>query len=171
MSAVLFTMIVYVVISTLSAATCDRFLLQNDYLYLMPINFWPPFITVGILTATFSASLSTVIGASRVLEALAKDSIYGWWRWKTLILCQKGKTKLQLFVMFTGKYLNLITRGTWRSNPIVAVLISWFLVQMMLLIGSLNTIAQINSILFLLAYTALNLACLGLELASAPNFR
>lgn len=67
--------------------------------------------------------------------------------------------------------MNIVIRGTWKSNPIAAVTISWACVQLMLLIGSLNTIAQINSILFLLAYFALNLACLGLELASAPNFR
>lgn len=70
-------MTTYVLLSILTAATCDRFLLQNDYLYLMPINFWPPFIAVGMLTATFSASLSTLIGSSRVIEALARDNIYG----------------------------------------------------------------------------------------------
>ncbi|XP_065220055.1 solute carrier family 12 member 9 [Planococcus citri] len=145
-SAVTFTFVIYVALSVLSASSCQRFLLQNDYLYLMPINIWPPFITIGILTATFSASLSTLIGSSRVLEALARDNIF-------------------------GNYLSIVTRGTWKSNPIVAVIIAWSLVQLMLLVGSLNTIAQINSILFLLSYFALNLACLGLELASAPNFR
>ena len=146
-SAVAFTFVCYILLSLFISATTTRFLLQNHMLFLMPVNKWPAFVAVGILLATFSTALSNLIGSSRVLEALAKDRVYG--------------------TFFT----NLITHGTWRGNPILAVFISFFLVECILLIGSLNTIAQINSVLFMLSYMATNLACLGIELTGAPNFR
>lgn len=146
LSAVLFTFICYITLSVLMAATSPSFLLQNNFLFLMSVNLWPPFITIGILTATFSTGLSNLIGSSRVLEALAKDQVF-------------------------GPALNFINKGNWKNNPVAAVITSWVLVQLILLIGSLNTIAQINSVLFMLSYLATNLACLGIEITGAPNFR
>ncbi|XP_039881322.1 solute carrier family 12 member 9 [Simochromis diagramma] len=145
-TAVIFTFIVYIMLSVLVACTCDRLLLQRDYSFLRDINVWHPFVLIGVYSSTLSAAMSNLIGASRVLYAMAKDDLF-------------------------GKALWLAKKTSRSGNPWVSVLISWFLVQLVLFSGKLNTIASIVTIFFLLVYAAVDLACLALEWASAPNFR
>ncbi len=146
LSACLFTFSIFFIMATLTAMTCSPDLILHDCMYLTDFSLWKPIVTIGVFLATFSASLNNLIGASRVLQAVAKD------------------------VMF-GPILAFVTKGTIKDNPIAAVLVTWFFVQLFLLMGSLNSIAQLSSVLFLLSYASVNLACLGLDLASAPNFR
>ncbi|XP_040203675.1 solute carrier family 12 member 9-like [Rana temporaria] len=145
-TAVIFTYIIYNLLALMISCTCDRTLLQNNYSFLRDINICPPLVTIGIYCSALSASMSNLIGASRILYALAKDKLFG---------------KLLMPAKMTS-------RG---GNPWVSVLMSWFLVQMVLFAGKLNTIAAIATIFFLLVYAAVGLACLALEWASAPNFR
>ena len=146
LSACLFTFAIFLFLSFLTALTCNPILLEHDCMYMNDLIFWTPIVTVGVLLATFSASLNNLIGASRVLEAVAKD------------------------VMF-GPILAFVTKGTVKDNPVAAVFFTWFFVELFLLMGSLNTIAQLSSVLFLLCYSSVNMACLGLNWAAAPNFR
>ncbi|XP_053535176.1 solute carrier family 12 member 9 [Ictalurus punctatus] len=145
-TAVIFTFITYNLLSLLVACTCDRVLLQRDYSFLRDINLWRPFVTIGVYSSTLSAAMSNLIGASRILYALARDDLF-------------------------GKVLSPARKTSGNGNPWVSVLISWFLVQLVLFSGKLNTIASIVTIFFLLVYAAVDLACLALEWASAPNFR
>lgn len=145
-SGIMFTFIMYLMLFVLSAASCSRELLQNIYLYMQCVNFWPPLVEIGISSATISASLSNFIGASRLLHAVAGDGLFG---------C----------------VLNPIHRAQVSGNPVGSVLVTWFIIQLMLMIGSLNQIAQISSILFLFTYFSINFACMVCLLTSAPNFR
>ncbi|KAG7470991.1 hypothetical protein MATL_G00119790 [Megalops atlanticus] len=145
-TAVIFTFIIYNLLSLLVACSCERLLLQRDYSFLRDINIWHPFVTIGVYSSTLSAAMSNLIGASRILYALARDDLF-------------------------GKVLSPAKRTSRSGNPWVSVLISWFLVQLVLFSGKLNTIASIVTIFFLLVYAAVDLACLALEWASAPNFR
>ncbi|XP_060900664.1 solute carrier family 12 member 9-like [Labrus mixtus] len=144
--AVIITFITYNLLSLLCAWTCERHLLQRDYSFLGDINVWPPLVTIGIYSSAMSAAMSNLIGASRILYALSKDNLFGG------VLALARKTSL-------------------NGNPWASVLVSWLLVQVVLFSGKLNTIASIVTIFFLLVYAAVNLACLALEWASAPNFR
>ncbi|KAG8445039.1 hypothetical protein GDO86_009978 [Hymenochirus boettgeri] len=145
-TAVIFTYIIYNLLSVMVCCTCDRTLLKYNYGFLRDINIWHPFVTIGIYCSTLSASMSNLIGASRILYALAKDELFG----KLLMPAKKT------------------SRG---GNPWLSVIMSWFLVQLVLFAGKVNTIASIVTIFFLLVYAAVGLACLALEWASAPNFR
>ncbi|KAJ8378096.1 hypothetical protein AAFF_G00248100 [Aldrovandia affinis] len=145
-TAVIFTFIIYNLLSLLVACSCDRILLQKDYSFLRDINLWQPFVTVGVYSSTLSAAMSNLIGASRILYALARDDLF-------------------------GRAISLAKRTSVSGNPWASVLISWFLTQLVLFAGKLNTIASIVTIFFLLVYAAVDLACLALEWASAPNFR
>uniref|UniRef100_A0AAZ3QZ61 Solute carrier family 12 member 9 n=1 Tax=Oncorhynchus tshawytscha TaxID=74940 RepID=A0AAZ3QZ61_ONCTS len=145
-TAVIFTFIIYNLLSLMVACSCDRILLQRDYSFLRDINVWNPLVTVGVYSSTMSAAMSNLIGASRILYALARDDLFG------TVLSPAKKT-------------------SGNGNPWVSVLLSWFLVQLVLFTGKLNTIASIVTIFFLLVYAAVDLACLALEWASAPNFR
>jgi hypothetical protein len=44
--------------------------------------------------------------------------------------------------------LAFVARGTVGDNPVAAVLVTWIFIEMFLLMGALNTIAQV-SILFI----------------------
>ena len=146
LQAVGFTFLVYLIIAFLTAYTCHPLLLRYDYQYMVHIDYVPPLVVVGIIVVTLSASLSNFIGSSRILWAVAKDDIFG-----------------VLLMPFRWS-----TRG---GNPLPAVFLSWFIAQLVLFAGKLNTIAPLVSILFLLSYANVNLSCLALEWASAPNFR
>lgn len=77
LTACLFTLLSLTALSILTAMTCEPTLLLLDCNYLSTLSVWPPIVAIGVLLATFSASLNNMVGGSRVLEAVAKDVLFG----------------------------------------------------------------------------------------------
>ncbi|CAD5215275.1 unnamed protein product [Bursaphelenchus xylophilus] len=146
LQAVFTTFFTYMLTNLLLSSTCSRHLLQNDYLIFVDVNISSMIILFGIFAATFFSSMSNLLGASRVLNRLAHDKLF-------------------------GMLLKPATMEVASGNPVVSVIISWICVMMVFTVGAMNRIAKITSIFFLLSYMGVNIACLALELTSAPNFR
>ena len=77
LGACFFTLSILSLVSLLTAMTCETTILLHDCNFMSSLSVWPPIIAIGVLLATFSASLNNLIGASRVLEAVAKDVLFG----------------------------------------------------------------------------------------------
>ena len=73
-------------------------------MFMVQFTFWKWFVLIGVVMATWSASVSNLIGASRVLQAVAEDTVF-------------------------GPFLHFVLKGTLNNNPIAAVIITFVFVQ------------------------------------------
>lgn len=140
--------ITYLALLLLIATTFSHSAISNAdrKLILAEIGFHPAIVATGIISSTISSALGAVVGGARVLQALARDNLI--------------------------PILNFFAKGTPdKDEPQRAVLLTYFIGQMFLFLGNLDTISSIISNFFLLSYGVTNLACFGLKITGAPNFR
>ncbi len=91
----------------------------------------PAFVVVGIWGATLSSAIGSLLGAPRILQAMATDKI--------------GPS--------------MFSKGVGPNNePRNALILTFVIAEGGILIGSLNTIAEVVSMFYLAAYGFINLA-------------
>jgi hypothetical protein len=139
--------LVYMSIPILLVLKADTGALITDSLVMERIALWGPAILVGVWGATLSSAVGSILGAPRVLQALAKDGIL-----------PRG-----LHWLGTGSG----PEDSPRSGTIVtlglALAAVWF--------GNLNVIAPVLTMFFLTTYGVLNISA-GIEkLLQSPSFR
>lgn len=129
--AIAVTSFIYILI----AFVCNRFIpvdkLINSQMVMVETAFLPSLVLAGILAATFSSALGSMVGAPRVLQALAKD--------KTV--CASS----------------FFTKLTPKGEPRNAVLLTGLLIIIVLFIGDLNALASLITMFFLVTYGMINL--------------
>ncbi|XP_072314959.1 solute carrier family 12 member 6-like [Eucyclogobius newberryi] len=108
---------------------------------------WPTpwVIVIGSFFSTCGAGLQSLTGAPRLLQAIAKDNII--------------------------PFLRVFGHGKANGEPTWALLLTALIAELGILIASLDLVAPILTMFFLMCYLFVNLACALQTLLRTPNWR
>ncbi|XP_072461451.1 solute carrier family 12 member 7 isoform X2 [Notamacropus eugenii] len=108
---------------------------------------WPSpwVIVIGSFFSTCGAGLQSLTGAPRLLQAIARDGIV--------------------------PFLQVFGHGKANGEPTWALLLTTLICEIGILIASLDSVAPILSMFFLMCYMFVNLACAVQTLLRTPNWR
>eukprot|EP00466_Bigelowiella_natans_P021009 jgi/Bigna1/87190/estExt_fgenesh1_pg.C_170175 len=105
-----------------------------------------PLVLAGIFAATFSSGLASLVGAPRILMSVAQDDLIP----------------------------ALAPFGVYRQSdksPVRGYFLTYFVSGCCILIGSLNAIAPLISMFFMITYGLINLSTFALEMSKSPSWR
>jgi len=144
--AVGLSIVIYVGLAILFAASTPNQTLADDYGVMRKIAAAGWLIDVGVVAATLSSALASFLGAPRILQSLAGDRIFPLLHW---------------FAQGAGP----------SRNPRRGVALSCAIALAVVALGDLNAIAPVVSMFFLVSYGLVNYATYFEATAASPSFR
>lgn len=140
------SMVVYVGFAILFAAAVPGAELVADYDAMRKVSVLPALIDAGVIAATISSALASFLGAPRILQSLAQDRVF--------------------------PVLSPFAKGHGAAgNPRRGVLLSAVIALAVVGLGSLDLIAPVVSMFFLISYGLLNYATFVEARTNSPSFR
>jgi len=141
--SILTGMVIYLALGLGFYFFIDQYLMLNNYNFLLTIAFVPVLVIAGIWGATLSSALGGILGAPRIIQAIARDRIVP----------------------------RILGRGQGVNNePRTALIFTFMLAEVGILIGDLNAIAGLVTMFYLTAYGFINLS-FALEKWASVDFR
>ena len=140
------TLIVYLGVAVIMANFIPAHELRDTKIMVMvKYAFNGQIVLAAILAATFSSALGSMVGAPRVLQALAEQ--------KTIPMHQ--------------------TFAATRENgePYAAIIITGLIIILAIFLGDLNALATIITMFFLITYGTLNMVVFTHKILKIPSFR
>lgn len=149
LSATLAGMAVYFFVVVKLATSAGAGLLAEDQLVMSRIAVWGPIIPIGLAAATLSSAIGSILVAPRTLQALASDRI----------IPAPGVNRL-------------LAEGTGEANePRNATLVTAVIALVVVLLGSVDLVARIVSMFFMVTYGALCAISFLEHFAARPSYR
>jgi amino acid transporter len=149
MSATLVGMIVYILVVMKLAYSLGPEELAADQFAMSRIALWGPIIPIGLAAASLSSAIGSILIAPRTMQALAADHV------------------------FPSTAINEVLRsGRGESNePVNATLVSAVFVIVFVAMGSVDFVAQIISMFFMITYGSLCLVSFLEHFGGNPSYR
>jgi amino acid transporter len=143
-ASILFTAVIYMFAVYWLASHATSFELIDNNLIMTNIARWSPLIMAGVLAATLSSALGSIMAAPRTLQAIANDDVV-----PRQIASNLGSP----------------------TEPRMAVLISTGIALAIIMMGDLNFVAPIITMFFLNTYGMTNLVAAFERMVGNPSFR
>uniref|UniRef100_UPI0037E96654 solute carrier family 12 member 7-like isoform X2 n=1 Tax=Semicossyphus pulcher TaxID=241346 RepID=UPI0037E96654 len=151
--AILTTSFIYISCVVLFGACIEGVVLRDKFGYsvkktpVIGVLAWPSpwVIVIGSFFSCCGAGLQSLTGAPRLLQAIARDGII--------------------------PFLQVFGHGKKNGEPTWALLLTVGICEIGILIASLDAVAPILSMFFLMCYLFVNLACAVQTLLRTPNWR
>ncbi|MBN1348063.1 Na-K-Cl cotransporter [candidate division KSB1 bacterium] len=125
------TLLIYIGLAYVSARFISLSELRENQMAMVSHALWGPAVTAGILAATFSSALGSMLGAPRILQALAEQR--------------------------TVPFHQFFVKKTKSNEPRNALIFTAIAIEIALLLGSLDLLASLITMFFLITYGMLNL--------------
>jgi amino acid transporter len=149
LSATAAGMLVYVAIVIKLGLNATPEELAADPLIMSRIAVWGPIIPIGLAAATISSAVGSILIAPRTLQALARDRVFPSVRLSALLARGRGPA----------------------HEPVNATLVSGVLALVFVALGSVDFVAQIISMFFMVTYGALSTVSFLEHFAGNPSYR
>ena len=144
-SAIVVSYVIYMVLVYWLATSVLPEELRENYTIMIDRAAWGPAVVGGLLGATFSSALASIVGAPRILQALGEHNIIPRGEW----LGSKNA----------------------RGEPGNAMIVSGVLVFATLMLRDLNVIAPFITMFFLITYGVINIVVLIEQSLGLTSFR
>ncbi len=144
-SAIVVSLLIYLALAYWFSRVASPNELIHNYTIMIERSMWPQAVLAGLLGATFSSGLSSLVGAPRILQALAAHNVI-----------PKG---------------GLLSRPGANGEPRTALVFTALIVLAALLLRNLNAIAPLITMFFLITYAMINVVLLLEERLKLTSFR
>lgn len=131
MTSIGVTLIIYIGIAYVLSVVSTPEELRSNQMIMVDKAFWGPAIIAGIMGATLSSALGSMLGAPRILQALAEQK--------------------------TIPFHSVFAAKTKRNEPRNAIILTGIVIEVALIVGSLDVLATLITMFFLITYGMLNL--------------